>query len=84
MILTIARSLEGQEDCPYRSEDDDSGDEGEPGSNSSTAMKISVPIAELESRARELDIHNIGPFFDTVLFRSNRFSIEGDMITRCF
>jgi len=55
-------------------------------SNSSEPDAIDVEMDDFESRARELDIHDLHPFYNSDIFRNNNFHLDAQrrLITKVF
>jgi len=55
-------------------------------SNSSEPTAVEVEIDDFESRARELDIHDLHPFYNSDVFKKNNFHLDSQrkLITKVF
>lgn len=75
---------EGDNEEDFVEPSDDEADDAEREASRRKRKQVSVSVEELKERAREYDIHDVASFFESNLFVSNRFSVEGDDIVRTF
>ncbi|KAI5479526.1 minichromosome maintenance protein 2 [Pseudohyphozyma bogoriensis] len=45
---------------------------------------VEVPLAELEKRAKDVEVHDIEPFLKSAIFKANGYKVQGRHITKSF